>query len=175
MYFIETMNEASEPTEFGKRLRAARTKAGMTIGQLARAVDVSDGAIRQMESGQTKSASLKVGLRIARVLNMTPEMLAGEVEAGTKQPVPSRDRLEVSEDWIVDLQSQIDDRHHRTMAALTETNQAVALSLENLQLQIDELQLQSQANQSVALSLEKIQLQIEDLQAAGRAKKRRFA
>ncbi len=48
----------------------------MTPSALARAVDVTEGAIRQMESGQTKSASFAVGLRLARALKVTPWFLA---------------------------------------------------------------------------------------------------
>jgi hypothetical protein len=43
---------------------------------LAHAVGVTEGAIRQMESGQTKAASFVFGLRLARVLDVTPWYLA---------------------------------------------------------------------------------------------------
>jgi transcriptional regulator with XRE-family HTH domain len=43
-------------------------------------VGLTEGAIRQIESGQTKSASLANGLRIAHVLNVSPWALLGEEE-----------------------------------------------------------------------------------------------
>ncbi len=68
----------SESGTFGDRLKAAREAAGLSVGKLAQAVEVTEGAIRQMESGQTKSASLKIGIRLARALQVSSEMLAGE-------------------------------------------------------------------------------------------------
>jgi transcriptional regulator with XRE-family HTH domain len=53
----------------------------MTPSGLAHAVGVTEGAIRQMESGQTKSASFAIGLRLARVLGVTPWYLATGEEA----------------------------------------------------------------------------------------------
>jgi transcriptional regulator with XRE-family HTH domain len=67
---------------FGDRLRSLRTRRRLTTSALARAVDVTESAIRQMESGQTKSASFAVGLRLARVLKVTPWFLATGDEAG---------------------------------------------------------------------------------------------
>jgi len=72
---------------FGERLRALRTRRRLTPSGLAHAVGVTEGAIRQMESGQTKSASFAVGLRLARILGVTPEYLAtGEDGAAAKAP-----------------------------------------------------------------------------------------
>jgi transcriptional regulator with XRE-family HTH domain len=48
----------------------------MTPSALAHAVGVTEGAIRQMESGQTKRASLVTGLRLADVLGVTAWYLA---------------------------------------------------------------------------------------------------
>ena len=61
---------------FGERLRRLRTATGLTVSSLARAVGVTEGAIRQMESGQTKSASFSVGLAIADALGVDPWLLA---------------------------------------------------------------------------------------------------
>jgi len=72
---------------FGERLRALRTRRRLTPSGLAHAVGVTEGAIRQMESGQTKSASFAVGLRLARTLGVSPEYLAtGEDGADAKLP-----------------------------------------------------------------------------------------
>ncbi len=61
---------------FGERLRSLRTRRRLTPSALAYAVGVTEGAIRQMESGQTKSASFLVGLRLSRVLGVSPWFLA---------------------------------------------------------------------------------------------------
>lgn len=85
---------------FGDRLRLLRTRAGFTPSSLAQAVDVTEGAIRQMESGQTKSASFVVGLRLARVLGVTPWFLAtGEdapsgKESRSPEPAPGVAKIE---------------------------------------------------------------------------------
>ncbi|HEY4439950.1 MAG TPA: helix-turn-helix domain-containing protein [Candidatus Elarobacter sp.] len=65
---------------FGDRLRALRTRRRLTPSALAHAVGVTEGAIRQMESGQTKNASFLVGLRLARHLGVSPWYLATGAE-----------------------------------------------------------------------------------------------
>lgn len=77
---METGDEAELGERFGKRVKQAREAAGLTIGALAQMVGVTEGAVRQMESGQTKSASFLVGLKISHVLNLSPWELAGEAE-----------------------------------------------------------------------------------------------
>lgn len=70
---------------FGDRLRRLRLDSNLTPSSLAHLVGVTEGAIRQMESGQTKSASLLIGLRLADALNVDVRYLAigeGESEAG---------------------------------------------------------------------------------------------
>ncbi|MBV9440801.1 MAG: helix-turn-helix transcriptional regulator [Candidatus Eremiobacteraeota bacterium] len=61
---------------FGERLRALRSRRHLTPSALAQTVGVTEGAIRQMESGQTKSASFLVGLRLADALGVSPWFLA---------------------------------------------------------------------------------------------------
>jgi transcriptional regulator with XRE-family HTH domain len=63
----------------------------MTPSALAHAVGVTEGAIRQMESGQTKSASFLVGLKLAHVLGVTAWFLAtGRDNPETESPSPDR-------------------------------------------------------------------------------------
>jgi len=64
---------------FGERLRRLRTAHGLTCSELAQRVGVTEGAVRQMESGQTKIASFVVGLRLARELGADPWFLANGV------------------------------------------------------------------------------------------------
>jgi transcriptional regulator with XRE-family HTH domain len=77
---------------FGERLRALRTRRRMTPSALAHAVGVTEGAIRQMESGQTKSASLLVGIKLAGVLGVTVTYLATGREKIPETESPSPDR-----------------------------------------------------------------------------------
>jgi transcriptional regulator with XRE-family HTH domain len=66
---------------FGRRLRRLRLARGLSCSQLAYRVGVTEGAIRQMESGQTKIASFVIGLRLARELGTTAWYLAhGDAE-----------------------------------------------------------------------------------------------
>jgi len=61
---------------FGRRLRRLRLACRLSCSQLAYRVGVTEGAIRQMESGQTKIASFVIGLRLARELGTTAWYLA---------------------------------------------------------------------------------------------------
>jgi transcriptional regulator with XRE-family HTH domain len=61
---------------FAERLRRIRLEQGFSVPDLASAVGVSDGAIRQLESGQTKQPSFALGLRIADKLHVEPYYLA---------------------------------------------------------------------------------------------------
>ncbi len=65
------MNES-----FAQRLRRLRDEHGRTIAELAAEVGVSEGAIRQMETGNVKSPSFVVGLRLAHYLGVDPYYLA---------------------------------------------------------------------------------------------------
>jgi transcriptional regulator with XRE-family HTH domain len=75
---------------FGERLRALRVRNSLTPSALSQLVGVTEGAIRQMESGQTKSPSFVVGLRIARALSVDPWTLA----TGERAPSGSAARSE---------------------------------------------------------------------------------
>ena len=61
---------------FGERLRRLRIARVLSCAQLANRVGVTEGAIRQMESGQTKMASFVIGLRLARELDVEAWYLA---------------------------------------------------------------------------------------------------
>ena len=64
---------------FGERLRRLRVARGVSCAQLAHRVGVTEGAIRQMESGQTKMASFVIGLRLAKELGTGAWYLANGV------------------------------------------------------------------------------------------------
>jgi transcriptional regulator with XRE-family HTH domain len=80
------------PETFGERLRTLRTRRRLTPSALAHAVGVTEGAIRQMESGQTKTPSFLVGLKLAHVLGVTPAYLATGRDAPPETGSPSPDR-----------------------------------------------------------------------------------
>ena len=75
---------------FGERLRTLRERRKMTVSQLAVAVRITEGAIRQMESGQTKSASFLTGLRLAHTLDVTPWFLATGQSEGAAETAKAR-------------------------------------------------------------------------------------
>lgn len=64
---------------FGERLRRLRVARGLSCAHLAQRVGVTEGAIRQMESGQTKMASFVIGLRLAKELDTGAWYLANGV------------------------------------------------------------------------------------------------
>nr|MDP9105987.1 helix-turn-helix transcriptional regulator [Candidatus Eremiobacteraeota bacterium] len=64
---------------FGERLRRLRLARAVSCAQLAHRVGVTEGAIRQMESGQTKIASFVIGLRLAKELGTDAWYLANGV------------------------------------------------------------------------------------------------
>lgn len=70
------MGPDTDDSTFAGRLRRKRLEHNLTPGQLATAVGVTEGAIRQMESGQTKSASFPVGVALALMLNCSSHWLA---------------------------------------------------------------------------------------------------
>ena len=61
---------------FAQRLRRLREEHGRSIAELATEVGVSEGAIRQMETGNVRSPSFVVGLRLAHYLGVDPYYLA---------------------------------------------------------------------------------------------------
>ncbi len=96
---------------FGERLRRLRTERGFAPGELAYKVGITEGAIRQMESGQTKSASFPVGVRLASVLGVDAAYLAlGERTFSLLQdarPEAIAGRLESLEAQVVNLAAQV--------------------------------------------------------------------
>jgi transcriptional regulator with XRE-family HTH domain len=61
---------------FGERLGRLRLARGLSRAQLAQRVGVTHGAISQLENGQSKCASLLIGLRLAKELGVDPFYLA---------------------------------------------------------------------------------------------------
>jgi transcriptional regulator with XRE-family HTH domain len=96
---------------FGERLRSLRTRRHLTPSALAHAVGVTEGAIRQMESGQTKSASFLVGLKLSHVFGVSPWFLATgrDVPPESESPVPDRPSVALLERLSVQV-STIDRR-----------------------------------------------------------------
>jgi transcriptional regulator with XRE-family HTH domain len=61
---------------FAQRLRRLREEHGLSISGLALEIGVSEGAIRQIESGSVKSTSFSIGLKLAHRLGVDPFYLA---------------------------------------------------------------------------------------------------
>lgn len=61
---------------FADRLRRLRREQGYTIVDLASAVGVSEGTIRQLESGNVRSPNFLLGIRLADQLRVDPRYLA---------------------------------------------------------------------------------------------------
>jgi transcriptional regulator with XRE-family HTH domain len=96
-WVLGRMNET-----FAERIRRVREERGFTVPDLAAAVGVSPGAIRQLESGQIKNPSFALGLRLANRLNVDPQYLAlGEGFSLTE-------RLESIEQRLAVLERQVD-------------------------------------------------------------------
>jgi transcriptional regulator with XRE-family HTH domain len=66
----------NEPETFGQRLKRLRNARGLRVTDVAAAAGITEGAIRQLEAGSTKGASLVNGLRIAKRLGVSPDYLA---------------------------------------------------------------------------------------------------
>jgi transcriptional regulator with XRE-family HTH domain len=95
------------PETFGRRLQRLRMERGISVGTLARAVGVTESAIRQLESGTSKSASFAVGLRISDFLGIDPHGLAfGEGESLATTVRDLRRRVE-------DLEEAADENRRR--------------------------------------------------------------
>jgi transcriptional regulator with XRE-family HTH domain len=103
-----------KPAEpFRVRLRRLREVRNITPNTLASLVGVTEGAIRQMESGQTHAASLRVGVRLAEALGVTPAYLAFGDGDGRDDPkvagkpyvisVDTRDRWDAMEERFTRL------------------------------------------------------------------------
>jgi transcriptional regulator with XRE-family HTH domain len=99
--------EAGRAAEsFGDRLRRLRVARGFRVTDVAYAAGLTEGSIRQLESGQTKSVSLPVGLRIAKSLGVSPEYLATGTGPSDGDDIPTAPIL-----------SRLDD-HERRIAVL---------------------------------------------------------
>ncbi len=61
---------------FGVRLRRLRTERGFRVAGLARAVLVTEAAIRNLETGESKGPSFVVGVRLADALGVDVHYLA---------------------------------------------------------------------------------------------------
>ncbi len=87
----------AETERFGQRLARLREARRLRYTDLAYAAGVTEGCIRQIETGQTKNATLQVGIRLAKLLGVSAEYLATGTEDGTQETGVQRvvlDRLD---------------------------------------------------------------------------------
>lgn len=99
---------------FGKRLQRLRTARRLRVMDVAYAAGLTEGAIRQLESGQTKGATLVAGLRIAKLLGVTPDYLATGAEGSDDTGLSLIGRLNDHERRLSELErrSGIGDQPH---------------------------------------------------------------
>jgi transcriptional regulator with XRE-family HTH domain len=60
----------------GERIREARLAKGLSVGQLATRIGVTEDALRKIETGSTRQPAFIVGNRIAAELDVNPFFLA---------------------------------------------------------------------------------------------------
>jgi len=70
--------------DFGKRLRAMRKAAGLTQVELAKRANITQGAISDLERGESKASHSDTLVALAKVLECNPEWLS----TGRGSPVP---------------------------------------------------------------------------------------
>ncbi|HEV2738816.1 MAG TPA: helix-turn-helix transcriptional regulator [Candidatus Elarobacter sp.] len=86
------------------RFRRLREEGGFTIAALALDVGISESAIRQLETGNVKSPSFAVGLRLAHRLGVDPYYLAfGESSNVNDRLVAVERRLSKVEQFIASV------------------------------------------------------------------------
>lgn len=71
-----------EASGIGERIRALRTRAGMSVGALAVKVGIGENAMRKIENGESKAPSFVTGVRIADALAADAWFLAFGKERG---------------------------------------------------------------------------------------------
>jgi transcriptional regulator with XRE-family HTH domain len=79
MTLLVTMEPRQIP-ELGERLRQLRELAGMSQNELAKKARVQQSVIWAIEAGRQKSISLHAAVRIAEVLGISLDLLAGRGE-----------------------------------------------------------------------------------------------
>lgn len=102
---------------FGERVRRLRKERGLTVTALAQRIQISEGGIRQIESGQTKQAAFDTGLKLAAVLAVSPAELAWGQSGSTNLPLASQDsdRLRVLEDQLREVQTLLANLNERVI------------------------------------------------------------
>jgi putative transcriptional regulator len=65
----------NEPSTFGSRLRAARTEARLSQGELAQLVGSSKGYISELETNDSSRPSAELALKLAEAVGSTVEHL----------------------------------------------------------------------------------------------------
>jgi len=79
---------------FGDRLRRLRLARFLSTSDLAFRVGVTEGAIRQLESGRTKSPGFAIGLKLAEALEVDPWLLSIGVSNQSEKQLPRDGTLE---------------------------------------------------------------------------------
>lgn len=96
---------------FGDRLRKFRLARLLSTSDLAFRVGVTEGAIRQLESGRTKSPSFSIGLKLAEALDVDPWLLSVGVSQQDRNQQPKdgtlKDRVGALETRMTRIERQM--------------------------------------------------------------------
>lgn|GEM_PF-2092419 len=96
---------------FGDRLRRLRLARLLSTSDLAFRVGVTEGAIRQLESGRTKSPGFSIGLKLAEALEVDPWLLSMGVSQQTRNQQPKdgtlKDRVASLETRVTRIERQL--------------------------------------------------------------------
>ena len=108
------MSTTSQSTPFGTALRHLRTRAGLSLYQLGQRTGLQRTRIKRMEDGLVKSPTLPVLNRLAKGLDVHPEVLYDAVWRTTNQPLPTlptylREKFHLRDDQITRLSESLDD------------------------------------------------------------------
>jgi transcriptional regulator with XRE-family HTH domain len=96
---------------FGQRLRRLRAARGISCSELAYRVGVTEGAIRQIETGQTKNPSFVIGLRIADVLQVDPwELAVGWRSSSSEHDRSPEERIAMLEHRMGNVERRLDQK-----------------------------------------------------------------
>ena len=109
---------------FAERLRRLRTAHSLSTSDLAYRVGVTEGAIRQMESGRTKSANFTLGLKLSETLDVDPWYLATGVG---QKPEQNRESGGSAKDRLARLEARM-ERVERDVATLRDVRKRATAS-----------------------------------------------
>lgn len=114
--------------KLGDKIRRSREECGLTQGQLAKAADVSQGYLSQLENGDVKNPSAAVLLRVAKAMHVESDELfeaAGYPTVRTLKRVYQDYASTIDPELLRFLTDLPRDRQRRLLALLSGIETAV--------------------------------------------------